>query len=223
MAHELGPFGITVNCIRPALSCPTRPRRRSGTATARTDAGPLVAGIATRRLGQPADIANGVQFFRLREVGLVNRPGHRVDGGSGLPVSGSGSTSTGGRPLPRRLGDSSPSPPSAGTPTPDHADRRTLARGRLAFRERPREQTAGHPVVRGEWLGAPGAPTVLVYGPLLRPARRHESDWTAPPFELGHDGDVARGRGVTMTRARLHRAADRARVHRPRGRPAAER
>ncbi|MEO7745061.1 MAG: peptidase M20, partial [Actinomycetota bacterium] len=24
------------------------------------------------------------------------------------------------------------------------------------------EDTAGHPVVRGEWLGAPGAPTVLV-------------------------------------------------------------
>ena len=26
------------------------------------------------------------------------------------------------------------------------------------------EETGGHPVVRGEWLGAPGAPTVLVYG-----------------------------------------------------------
>src|SRR5689334_6565462 len=25
-------------------------------------------------------------------------------------------------------------------------------------------QTGGHPIVRGAWLGAPGAPTVLVYG-----------------------------------------------------------
>ena len=37
------------------------------------------------------------------------------------------------------------------------ADRLAFANGRV-------EQTAGHPVVRGEWLGAPGAPTVLVYG-----------------------------------------------------------
>ena len=34
------------------------------------------------------------------------------------------------------------------------ADRLAFARGRV-------EPTAGHPVVRGEWLGAPGAPTVL--------------------------------------------------------------
>src|SRR2546423_6516026 len=63
MAHELGPYGITVNCIAPGfiLSNPTTKRQWDGY-------GPdgqrqLMAGIATRRLGDPADIANGVQFF----------------------------------------------------------------------------------------------------------------------------------------------------------------
>ncbi len=33
MAHELGPFGITANCIAPGSSCPTPRRRPSGTPT----------------------------------------------------------------------------------------------------------------------------------------------------------------------------------------------
>jgi len=70
------------------------------------------------------------------------------------------------------------------------ADRLAFANGRV-------EQTAGHPVVRGEWLGAPGAPTVLVYGHYDVQPTGAEDEWTAPPFELVIDGDVARGRGVT--------------------------
>jgi acetylornithine deacetylase/succinyl-diaminopimelate desuccinylase-like protein len=69
--------------------------------------------------------------------------------------------------------------------------------GRLAFANGRVEQTAGHPVVRGEWLGAPGAPTVLVYGHYDVQPTGAEVEWTAPPFELVIDGDVARGRGVT--------------------------
>ncbi|HXT93919.1 MAG TPA: M20/M25/M40 family metallo-hydrolase [Trebonia sp.] len=69
--------------------------------------------------------------------------------------------------------------------------------GRLAFANGRVEQTAGHPVVRGEWLGAPGAPTVLVYGHYDVQPVGAASEWTAPPFELVIDGDVARGRGVT--------------------------
>lgn len=74
--------------------------------------------------------------------------------------------------------------------------------GRLSFAGGRVESTAGHPVVRGEWLGAPGRPTVLVYGhydvqPAGDPAR-----WSTPPFELtagiGPAGAaVVRGRGVT--------------------------
>ena len=41
----------------------------------------------------------------------------------------------------------------------------------------------GHPIVYGEWLGAPGAPTVLVYGHYdVQPVEPLEL-WHTPPFE----------------------------------------
>jgi acetylornithine deacetylase/succinyl-diaminopimelate desuccinylase-like protein len=69
--------------------------------------------------------------------------------------------------------------------------------GRLAFANGRVEPTAGHPVVRGEWLGAPGAPTVLVYGHYDVQPTGAEAEWTSPPFRLVIEGGVARGRGVT--------------------------
>jgi acetylornithine deacetylase/succinyl-diaminopimelate desuccinylase-like protein len=57
--------------------------------------------------------------------------------------------------------------------------------------------TGGHPAVLGEWLGAPGAPTILVYGHFDVQPTGSEQEWITPPFELAVDGDVARGRGVT--------------------------
>lgn len=84
MAHELGPFGITVNCIAPGfiLSNPTTQRQWDGY-------GPdgqrsLVHGIAMRRLGDPADIANGVQFFASARSGWVTGQVIAIDGGSAL-------------------------------------------------------------------------------------------------------------------------------------------
>jgi acetylornithine deacetylase/succinyl-diaminopimelate desuccinylase-like protein len=69
--------------------------------------------------------------------------------------------------------------------------------GQLPFAGARVVQTAGHPVVLGEWLGAPGAPTVLVYGHYDVQPTGDEAEWHAPPFELTVDGAVARGRGVT--------------------------
>ena len=57
--------------------------------------------------------------------------------------------------------------------------------------------TAGHPVVRGEWLGAPNAPTILVYGHYDVQPTGDLAEWHTPPFELIRDGEVIRGRGVT--------------------------
>jgi acetylornithine deacetylase/succinyl-diaminopimelate desuccinylase-like protein len=44
-------------------------------------------------------------------------------------------------------------------------------------------ETPGHPIVYGEWLGAPGAPTMLVYGHYdVQPVDPIEL-WKTPPFE----------------------------------------
>ncbi len=66
----------------------------------------------------------------------------------------------------------------------------SFARGRV-------EQTAGHPVVRGEWLQAAGAPTILVYGHYDVQPTGDPAEWLSPPFELTTDGDVVRGRGAS--------------------------
>jgi acetylornithine deacetylase/succinyl-diaminopimelate desuccinylase-like protein len=56
-------------------------------------------------------------------------------------------------------------------------------------------ETPGHPVVYGDWLGAPGAPTMLFYGHYdVQPVDPIEL-WTSPPFEATvRDGEIyARG------------------------------
>jgi acetylornithine deacetylase/succinyl-diaminopimelate desuccinylase-like protein len=59
------------------------------------------------------------------------------------------------------------------------------------------EPTSGHPVVRGDWLGASGAPTVLVYGHYDVQPTGDLAEWISPPFELTTDGDIVRGRGAS--------------------------
>jgi|CZLB01.1.fsa_nt_gi acetylornithine deacetylase/succinyl-diaminopimelate desuccinylase-like protein len=70
------------------------------------------------------------------------------------------------------------------------ADQLRFAGGRLA-------ETGGHPVVRGDWLGADGAPTILVYGHYDVQPTGDLAEWDTPPFELAVDGDVMRGRGAS--------------------------
>ncbi|HTU75911.1 MAG TPA: SDR family NAD(P)-dependent oxidoreductase [Trebonia sp.] len=84
MAHELGPHGITVNCIAPGfiLSNPTTQAQWDGYGPDGQRA--LVAGIAMGRLGQPADIANGVSFFASEKSGWVTGQVIAIDGGSGF-------------------------------------------------------------------------------------------------------------------------------------------
>ena len=70
------------------------------------------------------------------------------------------------------------------------ADQLAFAGGRVVPFE-------GHPVVTGAWLGAPGAPTVLVYGHYDVQPTGSLSEWESPPFDLTRDGDVVRGRGAS--------------------------
>ena len=69
--------------------------------------------------------------------------------------------------------------------------------GQLGFAGGRVVPTEGHPAVRGEWLGAPGAPTVLVYGHYDVQPTGDPREWHRPPFELTVDGDVVRGRGAS--------------------------
>jgi acetylornithine deacetylase/succinyl-diaminopimelate desuccinylase-like protein len=60
-----------------------------------------------------------------------------------------------------------------------------------------RIDTAGHPLVYGEWLGAPGQPTVLFYGHYdVQPVDPIEL-WRHPPFEPTVEGDKLVARGAT--------------------------
>jgi 3-oxoacyl-[acyl-carrier protein] reductase len=83
-AHELGPFGITVNSIAPGfiLSNPTSIAQyeRYGEEGQRK----LVESIATRRLGTPEDIANGVLFFVAEESSWVTGQVLSIDGGHSI-------------------------------------------------------------------------------------------------------------------------------------------
>src|SRR5215475_11034538 len=82
MAHELGPLGITVNCIAPGFIRSNPTTELQWQAYGPDGQRALVEDIATRRLGEPADIANGVQFFASPRSGWVTGQIIAIDGGS---------------------------------------------------------------------------------------------------------------------------------------------
>jgi 3-oxoacyl-[acyl-carrier protein] reductase len=83
-AHELGPYGITVNSIAPGfvLSNPTSIAQFEsyGEEGQRR----LLESIATRRLGSPEDIAHGVLFFASQEASWVTGQVLSIDGGHSI-------------------------------------------------------------------------------------------------------------------------------------------
>jgi 3-oxoacyl-[acyl-carrier protein] reductase len=81
LAHELGPFGITVNSVAPGFvrSNPASENQWAGYDEAGQKA--LVERIAMKRLGTPQDIANAVVFFASDLAGFVNGQVLAVDGG----------------------------------------------------------------------------------------------------------------------------------------------
>jgi 3-oxoacyl-[acyl-carrier protein] reductase len=83
-AHELGPYGITVNSIAPGfvLSNPTSIAQFEG--YGEEGQRRLLESIATRRLGTPEDIANGVLFFVAEQSSWVTGQVISIDGGHSI-------------------------------------------------------------------------------------------------------------------------------------------
>ena len=81
LAHELGPFGITVNCVAPGFvrSNPTTEKQWDAMGTEGQAA--LISQIALRRLGTPEDIAHAVMFFASDFAGWITGEVLGVDGG----------------------------------------------------------------------------------------------------------------------------------------------
>jgi 3-oxoacyl-[acyl-carrier protein] reductase len=81
LAHELGPWGITVNSIAPGFvrSNPTTERQWESYGAEGQRA--LIDRIALKRLGTPRDIACGVLFFASEYAGWISGQTLSIDGG----------------------------------------------------------------------------------------------------------------------------------------------
>ena len=94
---------------------------------------------------------------------------------------------------------------------PQHADDCRAAAGWLvdALRTAGLEhaeavETGGHPIVYADWLHAPDAPTVLVYGHYdVQPVDPLDL-WTSPPFEPVVVGDRLLARGAADDKGQVH-------------------
>ncbi|OJU41278.1 MAG: hypothetical protein BGN97_16225 [Microbacterium sp. 69-10] len=64
---------------------------------------------------------------------------------------------------------------------------------RIDFADPQIVETGGHPAVVGSWLGAPGAPTVLIYGHYDVQPTGSLDEWITPPFDLTPYVDEATG------------------------------
>ncbi len=81
LAHELGPFGITVNNVAPGFVRSNPTTERQWEAMGAAGQARLLEAIALKRLGTPADIAHAVLFFVSDLAGWVSGQVLSVDGG----------------------------------------------------------------------------------------------------------------------------------------------
>jgi 3-oxoacyl-[acyl-carrier protein] reductase len=84
MAHELGRYGITVNCIAPGFVLSNPTTQKQWESYGEEGQARLVNGIAVRRLGAPEDIANGVRFFVSDDSSWITGQTISIDGGHAL-------------------------------------------------------------------------------------------------------------------------------------------
>jgi 3-oxoacyl-[acyl-carrier protein] reductase len=81
LAHELGPHSITVNCVAPGFIRSNPTTERQWQSYGEEGQEQLVNSIATRRLGQPQDIAHAVLFFASDYASWITGQTLSVDGG----------------------------------------------------------------------------------------------------------------------------------------------
>jgi 3-oxoacyl-[acyl-carrier protein] reductase len=81
LAHELGPFGITVNCVAPGFVRCNPTTERQWQSYGEEGQRRLVESIATRRLGKAEDIASAVLFFSSDFASWITGQTLSVDGG----------------------------------------------------------------------------------------------------------------------------------------------
>jgi 3-oxoacyl-[acyl-carrier protein] reductase len=84
MAHELGQYDITVNCIAPGFVLSNPTTEKQWESYGEEGQRQLVAGIALRRLGTAQDIANGVKFFVSEDASWVTGQVISIDGGHAI-------------------------------------------------------------------------------------------------------------------------------------------
>jgi 3-oxoacyl-[acyl-carrier protein] reductase len=81
LAHEFGPFGITVNSVAPGFIRTNQATERQWDSYGPEGQRALLERVAMKRLGSAEDIANAVVFFASDLAGFVNGQILQVDGG----------------------------------------------------------------------------------------------------------------------------------------------
>jgi 3-oxoacyl-[acyl-carrier protein] reductase len=81
MAHELGPYGITVNCIAPGFVLSNPTTQAQWDSYGEQGQRKLTEQIALRRLGSAEDIANGVRFLVSAQASWITGHLLAIDGG----------------------------------------------------------------------------------------------------------------------------------------------
>ena len=81
LAHELGPWQITVNCIAPGFVLSNPNTEKQWQSYGEAGQKELVESMALKRLGIPDDIANGVLFFASEYASWITGQVLSIDGG----------------------------------------------------------------------------------------------------------------------------------------------
>lgn len=81
LAHELGPFGITVNNVAPGFVRSNPATERQWEAMGAEGQARLLQSVALRRPGRAEDIAAAVMFFASEQAGWITGQVLSVDGG----------------------------------------------------------------------------------------------------------------------------------------------